>query len=62
MKPTPINKTINITLAQAYTGVNIPVEVERWYQEDDIKRAETERIYVPIPMGIDNQEIIILGK
>lgn len=60
MKPTPINKTINITLAQAYKGVNIPVEVERWYQENDIKRVETERIYVPIPMGIDNQEIIIL--
>jgi DnaJ-class molecular chaperone len=60
MKPSPINKTINITLEQAYTGVNIPVEVERWYQEDNIKRTETERIYVPIPMGIDNQEIIIL--
>ncbi len=60
MKPAPINKTIDITLQQSYKGVNIPIEVERWYQENDIKRIETERIYVPIPMGIDNQEIIIL--
>ena len=60
VKPTPINKTVVITLEQAYTGVNVPIEIERWYHENDTKRVETERIYVPIPIGIDNQEIIIL--
>ena len=53
-------KTIEITMEEAYTGLNKPVEVERWININGIKKFEKEKIYVPIPAGIDHQEIIIL--
>ena len=60
-KPTPIIKTIEITLTQAYQGYNYPLEIERWIKQDgDVKITEREKIYVTIPRGIDNDEIIIL--
>jgi DnaJ-class molecular chaperone len=59
-KPTPIIKTIEITLEQAYTGMKFPLEIERWVQENNTKRVEKERLYVDIPAGIDNNEIIIM--
>lgn len=62
-KPAPITKTVHISLEQAYAGINIPVEIERWYNEKDGKRIEKERLYVQIPPGADNNEIIVLeGK
>ena len=63
MKPSPINKTIEISIEEAFTGVNKPVEIERWIQMNGTKRVEKERLYIPIPAGIDNQEIIVVeGK
>jgi DnaJ-class molecular chaperone len=59
-KPTPIIKTETITLGKAYTGYNMPIEITRWIVEGDVKREETETIYIPIPRGVDNNEIIIL--
>jgi DnaJ-class molecular chaperone len=59
-KPVPIVKNETITLNKAYTGYNMPIEITRWVVENDIKREETETIYIPIPRGIDNNEIIIL--
>tara|TARA_B100000902_G_scaffold398664_1_gene466297 strand:- start:741 stop:1658 length:918 start_codon:yes stop_codon:yes gene_type:complete len=59
-RPTPIIKTINITLAQAFTGCKIPVEIERWACEGSIKQKESETIYVSVPEGIDENEIIVL--
>ena len=59
-KPVPIVKNETITLSKAYTGYNMPIEITRWVVENDIKREETETIYIPIPRGIDNNEIIIL--
>jgi DnaJ-class molecular chaperone len=61
-KPTPIIKTETITLGKAYTGYNMPVEITRWIVENDLKREETETIYMPIPPGVDNNEIIILRE
>ena len=61
-KPTPIIKTETITLNKAYTGYNMPIEITRWVVEGDIKREETETIYLPIPRGVDNNEIIILRE
>jgi len=61
-KPTPIVKTETITLSNAYTGYNMPIEITRWIIENDIKREETETIYIPIPPGVDNNEIIILRE
>jgi DnaJ-class molecular chaperone len=59
-KPVPILKTINITMDQVLSGANMPLEIERWNVENGIKVFETETIYVPIPQGIDDNEMIIL--
>jgi len=59
-KPTPIIKTIEITLEQAFNGCNIPLDIERWVLEDNTKKMESENIYIDIPPGIDNNEIIIV--
>ena len=61
-KPTPIVKSETITLSKAYTGYNMPIEITRWIVENDVKREETETIYIPIPAGVDNNEIIILRE
>lgn len=59
-KPMPIIKTLEITLDESYLGCKKPIEIERWIQEDNIKRTEKETIYVTIPRGIDENEIIVL--
>jgi DnaJ-class molecular chaperone len=59
-KPIPIVKTETIPLSKAYTGYNMPIEITRWIVENELKREETETIYLPIPAGVDNNEIIIL--
>jgi DnaJ-class molecular chaperone len=59
-KPPPIIKNIRIPLEQAYQGVIIPIEFERWVLINNIKHNEIENIYVNIPQGIDDNEIIVL--
>ena len=60
-KPPPIIKNIEINLSQAYSGMNFPIEIERWIkQTNNVKTTEKEKIYVTIPSGIDENEIIIL--
>ena len=61
-KPTPIIKTETISLSKAYTGYNMPIEITRWIVENELKREETETIYIPIPRGIDNNEIIVVKE
>tara|TARA_B100000902_G_C27227957_1_gene873224 strand:- start:86 stop:985 length:900 start_codon:yes stop_codon:yes gene_type:complete len=58
-KPAPIIKKITISLEQSFTGCNIPIEVERWVEGARSVR-EKETLYVPIPRGIDDNEIIVL--
>lgn len=59
-KPSPINKTITIDIEQVYNGATIPIDVERWIFENNVKVSETETLYVTIPKGIDDNEIILL--
>jgi DnaJ-class molecular chaperone len=59
-KPTPIIKHVTVTMYQIYTGVTIPIEIERWIYENGSKVFEKETIYVTIPQGIDENEIILL--
>jgi len=59
-KPPPIIKHLRISLEQAYNGCSIPVEIERWVLQNDVKHMETETIYVPIHKGIDDNECLIL--
>ena len=59
-KPMPIIKNLEITLTKAYVGCTLPVKITRWVNENGIKREETETIYINIPKGVDNNELIIL--
>jgi len=62
-KPPPIIKNVKLTLYQAYTGISMPVEIEKWVVKDNIKIMETETIYINIPPGIDDNECLIMhGK
>lgn len=59
-KPIPIVKTITVNMEQVLAGANIPVEIERWIIENDIKIFEKETLYVSIPAGVDENELILL--
>jgi len=59
-KPTPIVKTIEITMIQVLDGASIPLEIERWSNENGTKVFERETIYVTIPSGIDEGEMLII--
>jgi DnaJ-class molecular chaperone len=59
-KPSSITKNIVIKISQVSTGANIPLEIERWILENGIKVFETETIYVTVPKGIDDGELILL--
>lgn len=59
-KPPPIIKNISINIDQIMGDSTIPVEIERWILENGTKIFEKETIYVEIPKGIDDNEIIIL--
>jgi DnaJ-class molecular chaperone len=59
-KPSPINKTVTIDIEQVYNGTTIPVDIERWINDNGTKTFEKETLYVSIPKGIDENEIIML--
>ena len=50
-KPSPIIKTISIKIEDAFTGVTVPIQIERWIMVNNEKRIEKEKIYVPIKSG-----------
>lgn len=56
-KPPTINMELNVTFEQSYNGSSIPVNIERKVGPQQI---ELETIYVNIPKGIDNDEIIMV--
>jgi DnaJ-class molecular chaperone len=61
-KPQPIVKDVNITLKQAYTGIPVSIEIERWVQEGDLRINETEMLNLNIPQGINDGESVVLQE
>ena len=61
-KPPPIVKTIEITMDKAYSGFSMPIEISRWVIEGGLKKEENETLYVPIPRGIDDGELILISQ
>jgi DnaJ-class molecular chaperone len=61
-KPTPIIKNVVVPIDKILTGTTIPLDIERWLIQDGNKVFETENMYVTIPKGIDDGEIIILRE
>jgi DnaJ-class molecular chaperone len=59
-KPPPIVKTLNLTMVQAYTGGSFPIELERWNLVDNMRIDERLTVYVVIPPGIDENEIMTI--
>lgn len=60
-RPVPIVRNIRIPLEQAYTGTSVPLEIERWVMRDPHTREmEKETVYVQLPAGIDDNEVVIL--
>jgi DnaJ-class molecular chaperone len=59
-KPEPIVEYVHLTLEQAYRGCTLPVEIERWNMIGELKVQEEETMYINIPSGIDDNEIIVL--
>ena len=55
-------KTIIINMEQVMTGANLPLEIERWILQDGSKVFEKETIYVEVPKGVDENEIIIIRE
>lgn len=61
-KPSIINHSITISIMEAYKGCKIPLSINRWKKDNDIKYEQTETIYINIPKGIDDNEIITLKE
>ena len=59
-KPVPIVKSLQITMSQVLSGVSLPLEIERWIMENGNKIYEKETIYVDVPKGVDDNEMIVL--
>lgn len=59
-KPVPIIKTIEIEMIESYKGCTKPVVIERWIIENNERRQENETVYIVIPKGIDDNEIVII--
>jgi DnaJ-class molecular chaperone len=61
-KPTPIIRTLLITMEQVLIGATVPLDIERWIFENGNKIFEKETLYIDIPKGIDDNEIIMIRE
>jgi DnaJ-class molecular chaperone len=61
-KPTPIIKNIIVPIDKILTGTTIPIDIERWIIQDGNKIFENETVYVTVPKGIDEGEIVVLRE
>jgi DnaJ-class molecular chaperone len=61
-KPSPpiLEKKIDVTFEESYKGGNIPIMIEREIKAGPLTLIEQERIYVLIPQGIDDGEILTI--
>ena len=59
-KPAPINKNLEINMEQVLSGTTVPIDIERWIVEKGIKVFEKETLYISIPKGIDENEMIVI--
>jgi DnaJ-class molecular chaperone len=59
-KPPAIIKNLTLDISQILEDSIIPIEIERWVMDNNTKLIEKETIYVDIPKGVDNNEIIFV--
>ena len=56
----PIIYNLDITLEQAYTGCNLPIQIKRNVVLNNNTFTEEETLYVKVYEGIDHNEIILI--
>tara|TARA_B100000073_G_scaffold342541_1_gene345784 strand:+ start:34 stop:786 length:753 start_codon:yes stop_codon:yes gene_type:complete len=62
-KPLSIKIDLCVSMENVVYGASLPVQIKRLILENNESIAESEIVYVSIPKGIDNGEIIVLqGK
>ena len=61
-KPKNISITVTLTLLDSYKGCKKPIDIKRWIYENNNQMEQQETIYVDIPKGIDNNEIITIKE
>lgn len=59
-KPEPIYKNIQITMEQCFNGCSVPIEVDRWRLQNNVRVNERENITLNIPSGINDNETVTL--
>jgi DnaJ-class molecular chaperone len=60
--PSPIVKHISIPMERIVSELTMPIDIERWIMEGNNKITENETIYIRIPKGVDNGEMILLKE
>lgn len=58
--PPILEKKVDVTFEESYKGGNIPITIEREIKAGQLTYIEQERIYVLIPQGIDDGEILTI--
>ena len=61
-KPPPIVKNLVLTLAQSYSGGSFPIELEKWNMIGNVRTTEKQTIYLNVPQGIDDNELVLLRE
>lgn len=59
-KPPSIIKNVEITLEEAYSGCTKHISIEKWKIQGDLKITETEVMYLTVPPGADDNEVVII--
>ena len=59
-KPPPIMRHIDLTLEQAYRGGSFPIEIKKWILINGVENEEKQTIYITVPPGIDENEMVFL--
>ena len=54
----PLDKEFEISFEQSFKGGNVPIQIEREFRKGNMQFKEQEKIYITIPQGIDDGEII----
>jgi DnaJ-class molecular chaperone len=62
--PVPdVENRVRVPIDKAYTGCTVPLELRRWIVQGQSEREERETLYITVPVGVDDNEIIRLpGK
>lgn len=48
-------------MEQVFSGTSISLEIERWIVDNSIKMFETESMFINLPKGINDNELIVLS-